>query len=175
MTRITLNGNGTETNETSEIEGYEYTITLRRYRSVTALPYTVLTDVVASPDVEKSITVTRVSEHSAPLAGTFSLNIAGRSLEFNGQTTLLIDIEPYQLASALNNFYGTKEINVARVQGTYATESVEFIIEYVGLIEEPGAITINTDTVTGGLTTIFSERTVLRQYSNRPLYSPVPL
>lgn len=59
---------------------------------------------------------------------------------------------------------------------TQSENSIEFVIEYVGIVSAPQTITLDTTLITGGKAgaPIESSVTILRDYSNRELYSPVP-
>jgi hypothetical protein len=60
VTRIAINAQGSETSIAAEIAGYEYTISIHRYRPPTALPYTRTTALVAG-SVTASVSVIRVN------------------------------------------------------------------------------------------------------------------
>ena len=52
---------------------------------------------------------------------------------------------------------------------------IEYIIEYVGVIDTALPITVDTTLLEGGSTDSFTATVeILREYSTRPLYSPVP-
>lgn len=74
VTMTTLDAAGNPTNLAGSIQGYEYIISINRYRPTTPLPLTRSTSLVAG-NVPISLAITRPSTHSPPLAGTFNLLI----------------------------------------------------------------------------------------------------
>ena len=75
----------------------------------------------------------------------------------------------------MDDLYDADEIDVTHVQGTYRQEQIHFMIEYVGIAGAAGAISLETTGLSGGKDdTMNSNAKTLREYSTRPLYSPVP-
>lgn len=107
VTRVLLDVDGAETTDNALKEGYRYTITLNRYRPLTSLPYSRVLNVVSSANKGKSISVTRTSQHSPPLTGTFILSVGGTPLVVDGNTNLSPSVDVGRIANALNVLYGT--------------------------------------------------------------------
>lgn len=96
VTLQTLDASGLPTSTLSSIQGYEYTITINRYRPVTPLPSSRTTNVV-SGTVAKSITVIRTVVHTPPLSGTFSLLINNIPLQIDSSPNIPFDVFTYKI------------------------------------------------------------------------------
>lgn len=123
MTLNTLDAAGNPTAVAGSIAGYEYLITINRYRPTTALPSTRSTALVAG-STAASLTVTRTSTHSPPLSGTFSILINNIALNIDGSVNLPFNIPEWKIENALNTLYQAKEIKANRVMGTQSENSI---------------------------------------------------
>jgi hypothetical protein len=107
VTLVLLDASGNLTTTPSDVQGYEYTIVLNRYRPTTSLPYSRSTALVAGT-VAKSLTVTRISSHSPPLAGTFSILVNNVPLQIdNGNVNIPYNFHTNTIAYYLNKLYNT--------------------------------------------------------------------
>lgn len=92
-------------------------------------------------------------------------------------TALPYNTDSWALQDAINKFYGTTDsIRVRTMNGVDFDENIKFVIEYVGLLAAPYAISVNTSTLAGGNSNAFTATvTIKRDFSlTRPLYSPLP-
>ena len=77
VTMETLDASGAVTDQESEIEGWNYYITIKKWRNQDIwMPYTDTKDLVAG-NVPVSLTVERIQEHSPPMRGFYTLSIDG--------------------------------------------------------------------------------------------------
>jgi hypothetical protein len=110
VTLILLNASGNPTSNSSLVQGYEYTIIINRYRPPTSLPNSRSTALVAGT-VPASLTITRVTNHSPPLSGTFSILANNVPIRLDsGSINFPYDIGASALEYYLNKLYNTTEI-----------------------------------------------------------------
>ena len=110
VTLILLNGSGNPTSNSSLVQGYEYTITINKYRPPTSLPNSRIIALVAGI-VPASLTITRVTNHSPPLSGTFSILANNIPIRLDsGGINFPYDLGASTLAYYLNKLYNTSEI-----------------------------------------------------------------
>lgn len=135
-----------------------------------------INNLVASANVAKSATITRTSNHSAPITGTFRLLVGGTPLTVSGSTSIASNVWEGSLESALNAVYGSREIRVRRVMGTRSNDVIDFIIEYVGISGPAQTLTLETVTLSGGRagTNPTGVASTPRPFSANPFYSPIP-
>jgi hypothetical protein len=111
VTLILLDASGNPTSNSSLVRGYEYTIIINRYRPPTSLPNSRSTALVAGP-VPASLTITRVTAHSPPLSGTFSMlaNNVPIRLDSGSVVNFPFNVIASTIAYYLNKLYNTNEI-----------------------------------------------------------------
>jgi hypothetical protein len=110
VTLILLDASGNPTSNSSLVQGYEYTIIINRYRPPTSLPNSRSTALVVGT-VLASLTITRVTNHSPPLSGTFSILANNVPIRLDsGGINFPYDLRASILAYYLNKLYNTSEI-----------------------------------------------------------------
>ena len=110
VTLILLDASGNPTSNSSLVQGYEYTIIIDRYRPPASLPNSISTSLVAGT-VPASLTITRVTNHSPPLSGTFRILANNVPMRLDdGSVNFPTDIYGFTLAYYLNKLYNTTEI-----------------------------------------------------------------
>jgi hypothetical protein len=160
VTMTTLDAAGNPTNVAGSIQGYEYIITLNRYRPTTPLPFTRSTALVAG-SVSASLTIARTSTHSAPLAGTFNLLINNVPLALDsGNTNIPFNVDLGKIEYYLNQLYQSREIKVNRVMNTQSENSIEFVIEYVGITGPASPVNVDLTLLTGGRAGTLPEKSI---------------
>lgn len=160
VTLTTLDASGNPTNVAGSVQGYEYKIIINRYRATTPLPFTRGTALVAGA-VPTSLTIARTSTHSPPLAGTFNLLVNNVPLAIDsGNTNIPYNVDLGKIEYSLNNLYQSKEIRVNRVMNTQSENSIEFVIEYVGITNAANPVTLDTTLLTGGSTGTLPQKSV---------------
>lgn len=107
------------------------------------------------------MTIARTSTHSPPLAGTFNLLVNNVPLPIDsGNTNIPFNVDLGKIESSLNNLYQSKEIRVNRVMNTQSENSIEFVIEYVGITNAANPVTLDTTLLTGGSAGTLPEKSV---------------
>jgi hypothetical protein len=118
VTLILFDESGNPTSNSSLVQGYEYTIIINRYRPPTSLPNSRSIGLVAGP-VPASITITRVTAHSPPLSGTFSMLANNVPIRLDsGSVNFPFDVRASTIAYYLNKLYNTNEIQAYTVMNT---------------------------------------------------------
>ncbi len=174
MTLITKDSSGAVTSNGALINSYTYRVSWDRYRN----PITLLREFYSA-----KATFVKVQNHSKPITGTYSIKLEGNDLKTwsstnnnYSATAIPYNTEGWQLQDAFNNLYQTDKFRVRIMKDADFDENIKFVIEYVGLLVSPMAITVTTTGLSGGNTNVFTNTvTIRRAFSlTRPLYSPLP-
>ena len=147
----TLDIDGNETDEKCKIEGYLYIIRINNYRPLTDPPFGNASSVVPTENKAKDIIITKTQEHSAPLSGSFKMEIDSVKLKYRDSESFNYNERDWKIESAIESYYENKEIKVYFGYSIRPEDIIRYYIYYNG-IEDPKPLTIDLSNLHGGKT-----------------------
>lgn len=84
-------------------------------------------------NLQVGISIYYKQQHSAPIAGSYSMIINGLPLLVNSKEQIPATATNWDLSRALNTFYNSSEITVSQVGNTYLVDQIVYTICYIGI------------------------------------------